>query len=216
MDDAVAAKVKDFFGQYTKLSFSKGSTLIPANTPSGVYYLENGYVRQFQVSNSGEELLVNIYKPGTFFPATWIVADLANRHFFEAVTKVECFRAPKEAVLHFMKKEPRVTFELLKRILIGLNATVERVENLTLTDARQRVAHTIYTYALRFAETVPETNTVRIELQLKQETLASIAGITKETWSREVSKLKRERIIENHSNFLHITNIKALEKITQG
>jgi hypothetical protein len=50
------------------------------------------------VDESGTTLMLHIFKPNSFFPATWVVNDEPNRYYLEAVTPVELWRASKKAV----------------------------------------------------------------------------------------------------------------------
>lgn len=51
---------------------------------------------------------------------------------------------------------------------------------------------------------------------LKQVKIAQILNITPETFSRQLSKLKKENIIENSKGFIKILDYKRLEKLAQN
>ena len=108
MDSIVTKTLETFFGKFTRLTYRKGDSILRAEeVPKGVLYLKKGYVRQYLVSRSGVTLILHIFKPGSFFPATWVINNEPNRYYLEAVTPVEIWRAPKEEVGKFLHDNPR-------------------------------------------------------------------------------------------------------------
>ncbi|MBI3379690.1 cyclic nucleotide-binding domain-containing protein, partial [Candidatus Gottesmanbacteria bacterium] len=102
----VLEKIAIFFNQFTKHYYQKDEILIRAGeNPVGVFYLEKGYVRQYAISEKGEEITFNLYKPQTFFPMMWVLNDTPNNYYFEAAAASTVFIAPKEKVVAFVKNE---------------------------------------------------------------------------------------------------------------
>ena len=80
----MASKVTEtldiFFSQFKRRDYKKGEILIRADeNPTGVLYVTAGNVREYAISSKGEELVVNIFKPGAFFPMTWGINQTENR-----------------------------------------------------------------------------------------------------------------------------------------
>lgn len=192
-DPKLVASLDKFFSQFTKLDFNKGDSLISGNTPSGIYYLTSGHVTQTATTPQGDNILHNIYKPGTFFPMTWGLADIPNRYYFLALGPATAYRAPKEEVRSFLQQTPDVLFDLTRRAFVGLEATVVRLEHINQGSAYQKVVHALVIVANRFSD-VDQQST--ISLPLTHETMANLAGTTKETYSRTISQLKKKGLID--------------------
>ena len=61
-----------FFYRYPRISFKKGTMLIGADeNPTGIFFIEKGFVKQYVVSPKGEVLMLTIFRPGAFVPLTW-------------------------------------------------------------------------------------------------------------------------------------------------
>jgi len=183
------------------------------DTPQGVYYLKDGYVRLFSVSDLGKELSLNIFKPGSFFPMTWAIADVPNRYFFEALTDVAVLRMPKDEVVEFLKREPDILLDLTRRILVGLEATLARIQYLISGSASEKVAATILMLGKRFGKA--KNKKVAITLRITHKDIANFAGLTRETASQEIKKLEEKGLIEQKHQHLLIRDVQKLQKESQ-
>src|SRR6266545_4746184 len=97
MDTAVLNKIDAFFIQFKQQTYKKGEILIRADDdPSGIFYLKNGVVKEYAISKKGDELVINIFQPISFFPMSWVINETHNIYFFEAMTDVTLWRAPKD------------------------------------------------------------------------------------------------------------------------
>jgi hypothetical protein len=67
--DKQARALVDIFHSGTKLTYKKGEFIIrPNETPSGVFYIEEGIVKAFDITKYGEENLLIIRKEQEVFP----------------------------------------------------------------------------------------------------------------------------------------------------
>ena len=141
-----------FYEQFSTRDYKKGEMLIRADDdPQGIFCLTKGYVRQYTISKSGNELSLHILKPISYFPMVWAINGTPNVYFFEALTPVEVGRAPKEQVVNFIKDKPSLLFELMSELLEDYAETLTRVEHLVFSDAYRRVISILlYIAKIRF------------------------------------------------------------------
>lgn len=209
MNTTVTEKLEQFFSQYKLQKCKKGEILINPNTePSGVFYLKKGMVRRYSISKSGEEVTLNIFKPISFFPMSWVLNDTISSHYFEAMAVCEVYKAPKEDVLSFIYANPDVVLDLLSRIYRGLEGLMVKMEYLMQGSAYGRVITELLTYAKRFGEI---DDNKMIQFRLVQTSLASQTGIARETVSRELQKLAKKNLIEIKKRDIVISDIAKLE-----
>lgn len=212
MDAEIIQKLDTFFSAYPVRSYQKGECIISAaKQPAGIFYVEEGIVRHYYLSEEGQEVTLNLFKPHSFLPMSWAIAEIPNHHWYEAMTNVRTRCASKKAVLHFIKQEPDILYDLLRRIYIGIEGLWEHVESLAAGNARVKLASTLVILSKRFGETSSEGITVT--LPTHENDLAALAGITRETASRELQKLKKQRIATLHKGTITIHNLHALEQI---
>lgn len=211
MDSNVSKKLEEFFKNYKTREYKRRELLIkPERVPEGLFYLKKGIVREYTVSTKGEELTINIFKPNSLFPVAWIVNDSINSHYFEAMTAVDTFVAPKQNSLELFKKDQDVLFDLVKRIYRGLDGYFTRMEYLMAGTAESKLISELIIYAKRLG--IQIGTEVKIDLKLTEKDLASQSGIARETVNREMQKLKKKDLIRFQNNTLIIKDLNKLEE----
>lgn len=207
MDEAIAKKIDNFFTQYKHQTYKKGELLIRAEDfPSGVFYLKEGFVREYAISKKGDELVINVFKPISFFPMSWAINETPNAYFYEAMTDVETWRAPKEEVLIFLKNNPDVVYNLLSRVYKGVDGLLTRITYLMAGNAYARLITELLIYVKRFTK-----GQNSVTLNISEKDLASVSGMTRETVSREIKVLKRNNLIITEGHKLIINDVQKLE-----
>src|ERR1043165_8166756 len=91
-DKQVGALVALFRGGST-LKYHKGEYIIrPGEAPSGVFYIEEGLVKAFNISKYGEENLLIIRKEGEIFPLIWALTGEERDINYEALVPTVVWR----------------------------------------------------------------------------------------------------------------------------
>ena len=211
----MAKKIDNFFSQYKLQKYRKGDILVRADDdPPGIFYLKEGVVKRYSISQNGEELVLNIFRPISFFPMSWAINGTSSPHYYEAMTAVEVWRAPKDDVDKFVRANPDVMYDLLSRIYRGLEGYMMRIEYLMAGNAQARLLTELLIYAKRFGE--KQSDKTIIKLKLTEKDLASQTGIARETVSREIQKLKQLGLIAFKNNQVTIEDMKGMEQLLFG
>lgn len=210
MDTKISKKVQQFFLQYKLQTFDKGRIFIYAgDQPPGVFYLESGQVREYGIAASGEELVVNVFKPKAFFPMSWALNKTPNIYFYEAASAATLRMAPAEAAVEFIKSNSDVMLDLLSRVFRGTDGLQQRMYYLMGGNAYHRTALELVIACKRFGKRQSDGSYV---VNIKENELAKRGGLTRETFNREIHKLKSSGIIEVHSGGIIIKDFIALEQ----
>lgn len=210
---AVQQKVSHFFRNYPKLTLTKDQIVILRNEPpDGIYYLVRGRIRQYDITLHGDDVIVNVFKPGAFFPMSWAISQTPNKYLFKAEIDSEAYVAPPTDVLEFLKSNPDVALDLLDRLYRGMDGVLGRLVQLMGHTAGNRLAYELLIEAKRFGQ--PQGGAVR--LSLNQSDLAAHAGLSRETVSREISKLKQLGLVNVVPQGLDIPNLQALEQFVEA
>jgi CRP-like cAMP-binding protein len=206
----VNKKLESFFFYFIKQQYKKGEILIQANKePSGVFYIQEGVVRQYVISKKGEELVVNLFKQVSFFPMGWAFNQTRNDYYYEAITNVTSFKAPRQKVVAFLKENPDVLYDLISRVYKGLDGLFSRMTYMMSGGAYERVIAEIIIQAKRFGK---YKSAVLIELHVSEKELATQAGMTRETVSREMKILKEKGLVTFSKNILQVHDLLRLEQ----
>lgn len=202
MDSKIAEKLETFFTKHRHQIFRKGEILVRADDdPAGVFYLKEGIVKEYAISKKGDELIINVFKPIAFFPMSWAINNTPNQYFYEAITELNVWRAPKDRVIEFIKTNPDVLYDLTSRVFKGIDGMLTRMTYLMSGNAYARLVAELIIHAKRFG----------IANRISEKDLAASSGMTRETVSREMKILKDKGLITFNKNILLIKDLKKLE-----
>lgn len=210
MTVTVAEKIKTQFSKYPKRTYPKGQILVFADeSPEHVFYIVNGRVRKYDVSYRGDEVIVNIFKPPAFFPMSWAINRTPNRYFYKTETETVLHVVPADDALDFLKTNPDVMLDLLSRIYRGMDGLLGRVVHLMSGTAQSRLIYELIIECRRFGDKQATGDYI---LTASEIDLASRSGLSRETISREMKKLKDKGWIAVDSKGIRVKDITALEQ----
>lgn len=211
MDRPVRDIIKTFFDGYPIVRYSKGEILLrPDETLSHVFYLTEGQVVEYDISTAGNEVVINAFKPGAFFPMSLAMNHNHNDYFFEAATKLSVREAPADEVIAFIRENPNVCYDLLSRVYLGTDGLLRRMAHLMGGKARSRLIFELLNGAARFGE---KRTGNAVHLPMTEKDIAKRSGLSRETVSRTMHALKDEGLVSVRAGGLYIPDVKKLEAV---
>ncbi len=199
-----------FFNTSKKYIYKKGEVILRAeDVPSGVYYIESGFVKAYSLNIDGTENIHVLLKPGEIFPRNWTFDKNPENVSFEAITTVTTRRQPKHDFLELLKTNINALHEVFEMTIDFMDILVNRINNLEFTSSYARVINRLLMLAERFGE--KDGNRVTILAPITHSIIANTINISRETASRELDKLKKKGSITEVN---HIIVIKDLQKLT--
>ena len=203
MDPAVRQKVEAFFHRFPSQHFARSQHLLtPIHPSSSIFYLASGLVRQYSNSFDGQELTLNQFRPPSFFPLGPLVNATKNRFNYQATSDSVVFVAPAKDTLDFLTSNPDVMFDLIKRIYSGLDGYFLIVESLLSGNAYYKTVTHLLLHARRFGP----------DQQITHSQIASLAGLSRETVTREIAKLKKKKLVSYTKSILQVADPTRLEQ----
>jgi len=207
----IEPKVVAFFHAYPLRQLQLGEIIVQAgDEPDGVFYIEQGQVRVYDIAPNGSEVVVNVFKTRAFFPMSWAITQLPNRYFYEASAACELRLAPALDVLDFVHNNPDILFDLLRRVYIGVEGMQRRMAHLMGGTARSRLVFELMVECQRFGVRQADQSYL---LTIHEEELARRSGMSRETVNRELSKLKAEGAVGMRRHDLVINDLNQLRQL---
>lgn len=201
MSEVINDKIEAFFSQYRPRKYAKGQVLIlNGDGADHVYNIISGQVKQYDVTYRGDEIILNTFKSPAFFPMSLAINKNENPYIYEAETDIEVRQAPADEVIAFLKAEPDVLFDLLSRVYKGVDGLIGRMAHLMASSAKGRLMYELLIQCRRFGESHPDGSCT---LEANEKELGARAGLSRETVSREMSKLLRDKLVTTKPG--HIT-----------
>lgn len=210
--ETVLQKLNAWFTKYPSNHYSSGHVIMAAfSKTTQTYYLKSGLVRQYVLTTDGKELVTNIFRPGSFFPMVEPMTGLSNRYFFETLTETEVNRAPVEEFMEYLRSEPDLQLDLIRRLYIGIDALTIQMVQTALGDTRKKVVASLVLAAKRFGQESGET--LMIPQKFTHQQLSWLSGVSRESVTRELTALKEEKLISIENKYIHIPDLEKLEEI---
>lgn len=197
----------------TEKTYSRGDNLfVEGQLPQCVYILSSGRVKLSVTSRDGKTMILRIAEPGDVLG----LSAALNSGEYEVTAEAAEFCRVKAVrafdFIEFLKRFPAAAMEATQCLLqehrhmfkdvcrLGLPATVAgRLANLLL-DWRER--------RIKSGQAEP-----RLPLTLTQEEIAGMTGTSRETVSRVLHQLQKDKIISIKGAFLTVLQPKALEQL---
>jgi len=186
----------------TSKQIEKGEVLFHRGDPAPCFYfLDTGLVELNLVSATGEKKVLEVVGPGrTFAEAVTFMLDRRYPVTAEALADCNLCQIPNNTYYDLIYGNPDACMRLLSDVCRHLHARVREIENLTVQNARGRLASYLLDHVV---ETKEDEATVRLELP--RHVIASRLSIKPETLSRLLRNMVGEGVltIEDRVIFVH-------------
>ncbi len=169
----------------------------------------NGVVKLTKLMRDGRQQIV-----GLQFAPDFMGRPFASHNdvTVEAATDVRICSFPRRVLEDIIAESPEVEHRLYQQNLKELSEAREWMLTLGRKTANEKVASFLHMIALNIdPETNAEQESVTFELPLKRADIADFLGLTIETVSRQITKLRKAGVIELVENRrVHVPNINRL------
>lgn len=193
-----------------KLDFPKNGYIIhPGEFPPGVFYIESGAVKAFDISRYGEENLLIIRKENELFPLIWALTGQERHVIYQAIAPTTVWKISRQQLLDFVSKNPEANTPLLDMTIEMYRLHSERIINLEYRTVRERLISFLLTMSQRFGDV--SHSTVTISVPLKHQDIASSINASRETASRELSALEQKKLIRSEHSVITLLDVAKLE-----
>lgn len=211
MERDIPAVIDEFFSKYPVRKYGKGEIIIhPGDELTHIFYLTEGLVAEYDISQSGNEVVVNTFKPGAFFPMSLAINPAPNPYYFEVTKPSVIHKAPAADAVSFLKDNPDVSFDLLRRVYRGTDGLLRRMAHLMGGKAKSRLIFELLNAAHRFGSSGRSGS---VTIPLTESDLAKRSGLSRETVSRIINALKEQQLLETKSGSVIIYDLNQLEAI---
>jgi CRP/FNR family transcriptional regulator len=208
--DKVTQKVLDYLADKPHAQYAKGETILtPGEGSEQVFFLAEGRIKAHEVSYRGDEVVVSLIQSPAFFPLSWAINHVPNRFYYKADKDSLVYKAGKDEILDFIEKNPDVMFNQLSRVYASYDGMLGRLVQMMAGTAKTRLLYELIIECRRFGSQQPDGS---CRLDATERDLAARAGLTRETVSREMSKLKRQDWVTVNGKGIFIHDTAQLER----
>ncbi|MCX7834823.1 MAG: Crp/Fnr family transcriptional regulator [bacterium] len=191
--------------------FKKNNLIIfEEDLGQNLFIIEKGRVKVSGISNEGGEAIFAILGEGDIFGELSIIDGLARSATVTSIEDVELWVLNRNSFLEILNKHSSIAIELLKELASRIRKADAQIKSLTLKDARGKVANTL----IRMAEDIGviKENKMQIHNLPLQRDIANLAGTSRETVSRLLTKFEEEGLIQRDGDTLIFTNFEEFKR----
>jgi CRP-like cAMP-binding protein len=187
-------------------SFRRKKIIFLEDTPSNtVYVLKTGTVKCYKSLPDGRELIISILTPGDMLGFDSLYEDHYS-NTAEAIMDTELCCIRKKDLVDLLKNSPEVGIRFIKKMNKELQSAQERIRDLGLKDARERVATLLMTLFMSRGEGQGPKFT------LSRQEISEMAGVAQETVIRIISEFKSDGLIASEGKNIVVLKPEELRK----
>lgn len=201
-----------FLRRGTQLKYKKGEFIIrPGEKPSGIFYIESGLVKAYDITKYGEENTLIIRREDEVFPLIWAITGQERHVMYEALVATVARHITREEFLRFLQDHPEAMQPLLDMVVEMYRVHSERILGLSYRNVRERLVSFLLSTAQRFG-TKTEDGHILLDVPLRHQDIASCISATRETAGRELALFEQKNWLTSQNFYITLTDVKALRK----
>lgn len=177
--------------------------------PAGLYIVTSGKIKISKFNSEGREQILQFIKEGDLVGYRSFVCQESYTCTATALTHVDLCFLKDDIVLSLFKRKPELYFRFMKLLAKDLKDSEEQLMHIAQKSVRERVAESLLLLANVYGT---EEDGLTLNVTLKREELAGIAGTIRETATRFLYELRDSHIIQLSGKKIKILDRQGLEK----
>ncbi len=182
--------------------YEKGTAVyLQENCAREFFYLKSGSVRVFLSSENGSEKTLSVLKPGSIFGEAAFFDGLPRVSSARTLARSEIVTVTRRGLLACIRQEPQFAMELFSRLSLTIRMLSAQVDAATFQQADERLTRLLLSLSA-------EGGTVRAS----HEDLAALAGVSRVTVSRILSRFAANGWVETRYREIRIADAAGLAR----
>jgi CRP/FNR family transcriptional regulator len=194
-----------------KASYKKGAVFFAqGEKPPGIFLVLTGAIKLYISSSEGRSFILGFKGPGSILGLASTILGRRCEATAETTSPTTAISLRREALLKLLQENTNTALETAELLSERCFKLLDELRNVTLSDsAEQRLA----AFVLRLQNGRRDNGASVHLLGAKQEDLALMVRLCRETTSRALSRLKRRQILDWGHSTLVVRNWDALQKL---
>ena len=194
------------------VQLKKGETLFEIGAKGdGCYLLNEGVLKVSVASDAGTERILAILGPGAIVGELAMIDGLPRSATVQALKDSKLTFLARNVFLELLRDHPELYAHLVTTLVTRLRQADDEVAAASFLSINARVARALLLFAKYLGE--PDTqDRLVIRHRLRQEDLAALADVARESASRIMSEWKRRKIIDQQSSSVYVIRRSELER----
>ncbi len=186
--------------------------LYQGEVPRQASVLIEGIVKVYDIGSAGDEKVINFMSEGDVLPPAWVFKKApVSLYYYDAFTDCKFHRVPRETLMEAIQNTPAITHYMFEHYASSFVGSLLEINALEQSKGSEKIIHMLQYLLMRFPGR-QEGEWHKVNLRITHQDLANMTGLTRETTSTELNKLRRKGIVE-YSNQHYSLNIPLLRSL---
>lgn len=213
--DLTDDQLRDIHTITTERNHRKGTIIFMEDEPGeGFHYLKAGKVKIVKMTDDGREHIINILSPGDLFAEVLLFNNGTYPATAMAVEDSKVGVIKNKDLERLILNNNVLALQLIKALSLRLLFAQKKIKNLALNDVTARTAETLLNLSKQHGKLLPGGN-IELTLDLSRQELASLVGTTRETVTRTLSAMKKEKLIDFDTHKIVLLLPEQLKRLIQ-
>jgi CRP-like cAMP-binding protein len=187
----------------------KEMLFMEGNSSNMLYLVVSGKIVTYKTNEWGKKYTTEIYKENDFLGYGSLFDEGKHKESAVAIENSEIAIIPKQEFFQLLHSNKEVSMKFLKLLSNNLSESEEKLLKLAYDSARKRVAEALIFVSKKY----DANNTNELSFPLYRENISSLAGISPESVSRNLTDFKLEKLIETDNGRIRIIDYKKLDTL---
>jgi len=174
-----------------------------------LYLIESGTVRIFALSDTGQEITLDVYGPNECFGETALLDGNLRITSAVALEKTVTYTLGRGDLVRYLESHPQVARRVIELLAHRLEHVIAYAENLAFLDVAGRLAAVL----LELAERCETESSIEIDLHLTQSQLASWCVASREMVNKVLHVYRGRGLIAMDEHKIVILDLTGLKRI---
>ena len=189
-------------------TYKKGQLIFKQGSyPHGLYCVNSGKTKLYQLAENGREQIVRLTKEGDILGYRALLSGEQYTSSAEALQDCSVCFIPRNIFFKLIETNSNLSMQVMKLLSNDLKNAEHRVTDLAQKPVRERMAESLLylkeIYGL-------ENDNATINVVVRREDIANIAGTATETAIRILAEFKNDGLVEFIGKKIKIKNLKNL------
>ena len=215
MNDFTSTSLKKLFPAAIERKYPAGQIVIyDGDHPDHVFFILSGTIKFYDIDSEGNEKILHIGGASSLFPLFYTFESKPKVDgFYTTLQRSNFLLIPIKDFRERVQTDAMFASSMLAWLAGQMDHTLLRLKSMERSSARHKLLHALAYLAENNSTILLRPGWRKVNFPLSQQTLAELAGLTRETVNATLRELEKERLIRIPKKMTLEINLRKLNTI---